>query len=383
VERVRLHLRLIALMIVVVGLVGGVLAVTVFDTDETSNAPTEDQAPGTTGFDSATGSTGPTLNYAQAIPLTIDGPLVGVNLTAYTRDGYSEPKVQEMIGTLAELGSTAITVVPTWYMENSTANVIAPDPEKTPSDESLAKVVSWIREDGMQAVIKPHVDVLDDSYRGEIQPTNRDQWFRSYGDFIDHFATFAASNSAGMFVAGTELKSMSTETDRWRAIVQLVRDRFFGPVTYAANWDEVDQVQFWNDLDAIGVDAYYPLSPDDGSTPTLQSLTSEWRKIAAQLEAKSRQWDRPVLLTEVGYPSQVGATAKPYEVTDQPPDQNIQALAYQATFDALSGSEWLKGISWWSWRADPGDGEKLDIDYTPEDKKAQGVLAQGQWMFEG
>lgn len=368
----RLPLRLIALILILAGLVGGVLAVTVFNTDETSNVPAEGPTVSTTG---------PTQDYVQAIPVPIDGPLLGVNLTAYTRDGYSEPKVREMIGTLAGLGSTAITVVPTWYMADPWANVIAPDPEKTPSDESLAEVVGWIREAGMQAVVKPHVDVLDESYRGEIQPSDRDRWFRSYGEFIDHYATLATSTSADMFVAGTELKTMSTETDRWRAVVQLIRDRFSGPVTYAANWDEVDQVQFWNDLDAIGVDAYYPLSPADGSKPNLQSLTSEWRTIASQLETKSQQWDRPVLITEVGYPSQVGATATPYEVTDQPPDQKIQALAYRATFDALSGSDWLKGISWWSWRADPGHGERLDVDYTPEDKEAQGVLAQGQRMF--
>ena len=58
-------------------------------------------------------------------------------------------------------------------------------------------------------------------------------------------------------------------------------------------------------------------------------------------------------------------------------------LAYEATFEALSGSDWLKGISWWSWRADAGPEENLEIDYPPKGKKAQGVLAQGQWMFEG
>jgi hypothetical protein len=166
-------------------------------------------------------------------------------------------------------------------------------------------------------------------------------------------------------------------------VIETVRDRFPGPITYAANWDEVDQVQFWDDLDAIGVGAYYPLTQSMGTAPTLKELIAAWRGIADQLESKSTQWDRPVLLTEVGYPSQVGATVTPYDVTDQPADQNIQALAYKATFKALSGADWLKGISWWSWRADPGPEENLDIDYTPQGKKAQGVLADGQWLFEG
>ena len=70
-------------------------------------------------------------------------------------------------------------------------------------------------------------------------------------------------------------------------------------------------------------------------------------------------------------------------MTDQPADQGIQALAYHATFNAFADSDWFRGISWWSWRADPSPEENLDIDYTPEDKKAQGELARGQWVFEG
>ena len=373
----RLHLRLITIAVVAVGLIGGVLALTVLNTDETSNIPQPGSSVGEIG------PTGTTLDYAQSIPLKIEGPLLGVNLTAYSADGYSQPSVERDIQTLAALGSTAITIVPTWYMKSATASRVAPDPDKTPTDESLETVIGWIQDAGLKVILKPHIDVIDDAYRGDIQPVDRDLWYRSYDEFINHYATFATDRSVDLFVIGTELKTLSAETGRWQKITELVRDRFFGPITYAANWDEVDQVQFWSDLDAIGVDAYYPLSPDDGSAPTLESLTASWRQVASELRSRSKQWERPVLLTEIGYPSQVGATAKPFEVTDKPEDQNIQALAFEATFNVLSGANWLKGISWWSWRADPSDDEKLDVDYTPEMKKAQGELAAGQFTYVG
>lgn len=376
----RLHLRLIAVFLVAAGLVGGVLALTVLDTDEGPDAP--DDLP-TTATGAMIGATGSTTDYAQAIPLPIEGPLLGVNLTAYTRDGYADPAVREMIGTLAELGSTAITLVPTWYMKSSTAELIAAVQSKTPSDESLETVIGWIREAGMRLVIKPHVDVIDDSYRGEIQPADRDRWFRSYRRFIKYFASFSTENEADLFVVGTELKTLSGVEGRWRALIRQVRDRFAGPLTYAANWDEVDQVRFWDELDAIGVDAYYPLTAEGDPAPSLPELVAAWGEIANRLKATSKQWDRPVIVTEVGYPSQIGATARPYEVTGKPEDQNIQAMAYRATFKALSGADWLEGISWWSWRADPGPEENLAVEYTPKGKKAQGVLAQGQWIFEG
>lgn len=370
------------LLIALVGVVGAVLASTIWNTDETVKVP-DTGSTGTTMAVTGTTQDGTTDDFARAIPQPINGPLLGVNLTAYSSEGYIGPNVKRGIQSLAALGSTAITLVPTWYMKNPGSNMIAPDPDKSPTDESLLTVISWVREAGMAVVLKPHLDVLDETYRGEINPTNRDAWYRSYAEFIDHYASIATSQSAELFVIGTELKTMTSETDRWDAISRAVRIRFPGPITYAANWDEVDQVQFWDELDAIGVDAYYPLSPDDGSAPTLKSLTTSWRQVASQLKSNSERWQRPVILTEVGYPSQVGGTAKPYEVTDKPADQNIQALAYEATFDALSGSDWLGGISWWSWRADPGDGEDPTVDYTPEGKKAQGQLAAGQFTFIG
>ena len=70
-------------------------------------------------------------------------------------------------------------------------------------------------------------------------------------------------------------------------------------------------------------------------------------------------------------------------MTGLPVDRNIQALAYQAAFKALSGTGWLEGISWWSWRADPSPEENLESDYTPTGKKAQSQLARGQYTFIG
>jgi len=142
---------------------------TVFNTDEGSGGSGSESPLSVSGRADASGPTGPTgdtgdtLAYAQAIPLPIQGPLLGVNLTAYSTDGYSQPSVQAAIKTLADLGSTAITLVPTWYMPSPDANVIRPNPRKSPSDESLIQAMTWVREAGLRVIIKPHVDVINGS----------------------------------------------------------------------------------------------------------------------------------------------------------------------------------------------------------------------------
>ena len=45
---------------------------------------------------------------------------------------------------------------------------------------------------GFDEWLKPHVDVKDGSFRGEIQPDDRTAWFGSYRAMIEHYADLAA-----------------------------------------------------------------------------------------------------------------------------------------------------------------------------------------------
>jgi hypothetical protein len=325
--------------------------------------------------ETAVTSEAPAETPAPAPDATEGGFLTGFNLTAYTTAGYSGAAVQADLTRLKDLGSTAVVLVPTWYMKKFDSNRIEPDPQKSPDDASLQSAIAAARQLGLEVVLKPHVDVLDGTFRGDIQPSNRPAWFSSYRRFMRHYADIAAGSDVGVFSVGTELKSLSPETESWNAVIEWVRSRFGGELTYAANWDEVFQVQFWDRLDMIGVDAYFPLS-QEGEAPTAESLATAWQPNVDGLQSLSEQWGIPVLLTEIGYPSQKGATAHPWEVREgQPADQAVQALAYQAAFDAFEGRSWLRGILWWSWRADPGPQEATKIEYTPEGKQAEGVFS--------
>jgi hypothetical protein len=307
--------------------------------------------------------------------------LSGFNLTAYTADGYSGVDVKADLTRLKELGSNAVVLVPTWYMAGPDSIRIEPEPQKTPSDASLESAIETARQIGLEVVLKPHVDVLDNSFRGDIQPSDRAAWFSSYGEFVSHYADIAAASDVKVFSVGTELKSLSADTEPWKSVIASVRGRYDGELTYAANWDEVFQVQFWDQLDMIGVDAYYPLS-QEGEVPTADSLAAAWQPNVDGLEALSRQWGVPVLLTEIGYPSQRGSTAHPWEVREgDPADQSIQALAYQAAYDAFEGRSWLRGMLWWSWRADPKSAEDAAIEYTPEGKEAESTFSDAVGGF--
>jgi hypothetical protein len=59
--------------------------------------------------------------------------------------------------------------------------------------------------------------------------------------------------------------------DDWRRRIADVRRVYSGKLTYAVNWHrEVEEVSFWDALDPIGVQGYFPLAT--AAVPTVDEL---------------------------------------------------------------------------------------------------------------
>lgn len=88
-------------------------------------------------------------------------------------------------------------------------------------------------------------------------------WFSWYQPFILHYAELATTIKADSMCVGMELIDASAQSSYWRTVVAGVRARYSGPLLYAANHGNEDAVQWWDAVDWIGVDAYYPLAPSN------------------------------------------------------------------------------------------------------------------------
>lgn len=279
---------------------------------------------------------------------------------------------------IAPLGVNWLAVVVTCYQESATATTIDCGSGATPSDDDVTQVIHAAHALGMKVLLKPHVNIRDSAtWRGEIAPANDESawraWFASYTALITHYAAIAQQTGAEYFAVGTELAGTSQRAADWRAVVRQVRAAYRGPLTYAANHSgEETAIQWWDALDAIGVDAYYPLGTDDD--PGIAQLTAAWQPAVARLGDLSRQWNRPVMLTEVGYQSARGANRTPWGITGTPADAQVQADCYQSVFNAFADKPWLLGIYWWAATPLPAQGGPTDTDFTPLNKPAAAVL---------
>ncbi|MCA9772144.1 MAG: hypothetical protein KC466_07025, partial [Myxococcales bacterium] len=235
---------------------------------------------------------------------------------------------------------------------------------------------------GLKVFVKPHLWSRD-FHRGEWPGTiameseaDWARWFESYRTFALHFAALAERTGADLFSVGVELAGTSGRDDDWRRLIAAVRTVYRGPLTYAANGvGELDAIEWWDAVDLIGVDAYFPLSAEPA--PDLATLKAGWAPTVARLEKLSRRFDRRILFTEAGYKSAEGAATEPWawSAEGRPRSERLQADCYRALFESLWDRPWFAGVYWWKYFTAPDPARyREDTDFTPRGKEAESVL---------
>lgn len=306
----------------------------------------------------------------------------GIAYVAVTRDEYQSEKSKQALDELFATGANYISILVTWYQDDVTSLKIA-QTKTTPSDEDLKFVIDYAHAHGVKVLLKPQVDFNHDldHWRGQIffdDEADWQAWFASYRNFILHYAKFAQSTGVEEFAVGTELLATSTRTADWRAIIRAVRQQYTGLLTYCANHSgEETQVQFWNDLDFIGVNVFYHIT--NYRTPTMEQIREGWTLPARQLSNVHENFPKqPIVFTEVGYPSMDLASVWPWNWQRLGAvDYQEQAMLYEGLFETWwyhPDREWFRGMFIWNWRADPNQGGLDDINYTPHGKPAEDIL---------
>jgi glycosyl hydrolase family 113 len=327
------------------------------------------------------------MNNNNPPPITISASLgiqKGISYVSWTRGEFSQSTSDQALEELAATGANWIALVVTGYQDSIDSKDISIDSPKTPSDDDVQHVIDKARQLGLYVMMKPHINLPDgDSHwRGQIGENFKtaadwSAWFASYQKVIAHYANIAQKNKdvVKIFCVGTELVATSSRDAEWKQIVQQVRGIYdSGQLVYASNWDGEDLREWWKELDYIGVDAYFPLAPDNAS-PTVDDLKTAWNDPITKLENLHIQLEKPVILTELGYPSSVNAHIKPWENPETTVDVDQQANLYRAALETLMDKDWLVGIYWWNWLAKPA----ADWDYTPHGKPAEDILKE-HWL---
>ena len=245
----------------------------------------------------------------------------------------------------------------------------------------LDRAVELVRASGHGLFWKPHLAYWGSfSWRGDIDFGDDQQawrrFFDGYREFIVDQARFAQAAGATLFAVGVELDRTTARESEWRRVIAEIRQVYHGRITYAANWDSLDRVSFWDAMDLIGVHAYFPLveGPDPDPTPGPDEIARSWDRHLTELGALASRFDKPVVLAEIGYSRSKKAALEPWEadLDDSPEALELRRRLMEFALIRLERESFIEGMFWWKWMPGPA---RWDRDFSMKDPEARHLLA--------
>ena len=292
------------------------------------------------------------------------------------------PEYKKVMDKIAETGSDTVLMVIDSRQENGKSSKIYLDYRMTPTTEQIGDLVDYAKKKHLRVILMPIV-LLDNpdgnDWRGTIHPDSWSAWWKSYRDMIQVFSSVAEVHHADMLVVGSELVSTEHMIDQWTKTIEKARGNFKGKLTYSSNWDHYEAVEFWNQLDMVGMNSYWKMGKD--RDVTVDEVVGKWKEIQSELFPFLRKVHKPLMFLEVGWFSQANAAHEPWDYTQasQPLDLDLQKKLYEGFFKSWYGNPMLGGFSIWEWP--PNSGGPEDRGYTPEGKPALDVLKE--WLKKG
>jgi len=302
----------------------------------------------------------------------------GICFTTWTKEKFASRGAKQALGMFRNMGAGHVQINVTKYQKRFDSLEIKAT-ERTPENGSIVKAINAAHKIGLKVMLKPHIDIMDTDggnfTRKDIgfhDDVSWQIWFKEYEKFIIHYAKMAERTKTETFCIGTELSFASRKTEFWTELISKVKAVYSGELTYAANWDNYKFIEFWEELDYAGINAYFPLTEE--RSPTIEEIKAGWREWIQEIEAWHAKVKKPIIFTELGYASSSHAASRPWKGDVGKADMGIQARCYTAFFEIVWWRKWFKGVYWWNFKPMIYGGGRRDRGFTPMNKPAMKIL---------
>jgi hypothetical protein len=240
-----------------------------------------------------------------------------------------------------------------------------------------------------------------------VTATAEHQWFDSYTAYAVHYAQISQKYHLPYFIFGNDLLNITTDTKNtgkgskgaagaqgetfactgrrdceWRHVINAIKSATYtdyqghqqtgggyqGKLSYGASWGnandtkvpvEFEHITWWDALDFIGVNAYFPLTQLAADVP-IATLVDAWHgkqddlalagqgDIVGRLGGMYDKFKHPILFTSAGYPSAPGANIAPDATTPTARDDLEQEHDMEALLRAFpqQTAPWFAGVIW-------------------------------------
>lgn len=244
--------------------------------------------------------------------------------------GMIHPKSE---GELAEWFATYKSFVAKWskIAEEEGVDVLVIGSElnalaSTTVTDSIPETIAWFKDSTRHRRHEERVLKYKDSLQ------EGDLWVRGFpnyssaekyiGDRVR--AHYAWAVEVGQSEKKPNLKKINERRtllhQHWDSLITETRENYSGLISYAANFDNYKEVAFWDKLDFIGINAYFPLRDSvewqASGKDSERLFRDRWVRILNDISAfqsENELSETPVMFTELGYTNRSGCTLMPWK----------------------------------------------------------------------
>ena len=307
-------------------------------------------------------------------------PVVGVNFGYGGKRGYyaahmDEPAKMKAAG----VNWCVLKVHP--VQEEFCSRKIFFDPVFTVGEKETEAMVEELHRNGIHVMLQPCVMALDStSMAGSFDfpsetacqwegrhPYYWDKWFESHREVLDVMADFAERTKCEALIIGCEYNQTTWRTRNWREVLESVRRRYSGPVSFERGG--TTPYEWLKDLDFVCL-SYYPGAadkpkggfksaeqwnalPDVSREEMVRALGRD--EVVKPLDALHEAAENlPVIITEAGMTGAHGWCRVPWNGMKQEQkgvrlDHAEQANYVDAFFEVFTERPYCNGICLWKW----------------------------------
>jgi hypothetical protein len=297
-------------------------------------------------------------------------------------------RARESMERLASNGLDWICITVNGWQETFASTTVFALYGMTQTDEEITHAVNMAKSLGLKVCLKPMVNCLDRAWRARIDfPTEEcgywEKWFRSYNNFMLHYAELAEKLGCEMLCTGCEMAGMDKQSDYCRDMISMVRKAYSGIVMHNINHGDEFRFDWLDAVDVIGISGYYPVT--DREHKGIDTMRARWSQVVEKLEACHNHYNKPIMFAEIGVRNEQGCTMYPWDFHDRPElpvDEQEQSDFYESAMEATWDKDWFCGYFWWDWKAviPPIEKAKENRDFTIYGKLAEQTLKK--WYTE-
>ena len=295
-------------------------------------------------------------------------------------NGYLSESAKKSLMQLKKSHSNSIALVPFGFMSSeSEPTIFWANQTGSENDESIIYSGINAKKIGLQVMIKPQIWLRHGIWCGDIEMQNENDWLKfqnEYKIWILHYAAIAQQYQFEFLSLGVELlKFTKNRPDFFISLISEIRKIYDGQITYSANWyDEADRIHFWDKLDFIGINSYYPLSEKENADEQELRRTSE--KLGEHFSDLSVKWNRKIVFTEIGFAKNKSPWIMPHdEKNNSHYSETEQALCCKIISDGWLNQDWCGGLLWWKWASSLEVMEEDRINFFPG-QRAQAIVSE-------